>query len=209
MLTVFWCSTSYTAICALWKIIIEPANALIRCWLCACLKCVSGLRWLEKNMNILRCILVIVLVLKFSSDTNDGNRLQLWPARTTSNREFLGCVYVFELVLLYGSKLNEGYWLQLLFHFIVFISVVASFNGMSFFRCFRFYFDTFSYCTLTKTFALGFQKWLDNDWVFSGVFGRLYLVLSTRFSKFCANFLLMFYIVYCNMCALKDINWAC
>ena len=123
----------------------------------------------------------MVLVLKFISDTNEGNRLQFWPARTISNRGILGCVHVFDLVLLSGSKLNERYWLQLLFHFIVFISLVATFIGMSCFRCFRFYCDTFSYCTSTKTFALGFQKWLDNDWVFSGVFGRLYLVLSTRF----------------------------
>ena len=115
----------------------------------------------------------MVLVLKFISDTNEGNRLQFWPARTISNRGILGCVHVFDLVLLSGSKLNERYWLQLLFHFIVFISLVATFIGMSCFRCFRFYCDTFSYCTSTKTFALGFQKWPDNDWVFSGVFWQI------------------------------------
>ena len=56
---------------------IEPVNALNRWWPCTCLKCVSGLGWLERNLNFLRCIHVFDLVLKFGSDIKEGNWLQL------------------------------------------------------------------------------------------------------------------------------------
>ena len=62
--------------CAL-KDVMEPVNAPARWWPCACLKCVSGLRRLEKALNFLRCIHVIDLVLKYGSDINEGNWLQL------------------------------------------------------------------------------------------------------------------------------------
>ena len=55
----------------------EPVNALAHRWPCACLKCVSGLRRLEKTSNFLRCIHVIDLVLKYGSDINEENWLQL------------------------------------------------------------------------------------------------------------------------------------
>ena len=77
VLTVFWCSTSYTVIVLLWKMLMEPVNAPARWWPCACLNCVSGLRRLEKTLNFLRCIHVIDLVLKYGSDINEGNWLQL------------------------------------------------------------------------------------------------------------------------------------
>ena len=77
VLTVFWCSTLYTVIVVLWKMLMEPANAPARWWPCVCLKCVSGLRRLEKTVNFLRCIHVIDLVLKYGSDINGGNWLQL------------------------------------------------------------------------------------------------------------------------------------
>ena len=57
--------------------LVEPANAPARWWPCACLKYVSGLRRLEKTLNVLRCIYVIDLVLKYGSDINEGNWLQL------------------------------------------------------------------------------------------------------------------------------------
>ena len=77
LLTVFWCSTSYTVIIVLWKMLMEPVNAPA-CWLpCACLKSISGLRRLEKTLNFLRCIHVIDLVLKYGSDINEGNWLEL------------------------------------------------------------------------------------------------------------------------------------
>ena len=77
VLTVFWCSTSYTVIIVLWKMLTEPVNAPARWWPWACLKCVSGLRRLEKILNFLRCIHFIDLVLKYVSNTNEGNWLQL------------------------------------------------------------------------------------------------------------------------------------
>ena len=57
--------------------LMEPVNALAHRWLCACLKCVSGLRRLEKFLNFFRCIHVFDLVLKYGSDINEGNWLQL------------------------------------------------------------------------------------------------------------------------------------
>ena len=57
--------------------LIEPVISLARLWPCACLKCVSGLRTLEKTLNFLRCIHVIDLGLKYGSDINEGNWLQL------------------------------------------------------------------------------------------------------------------------------------
>ena len=57
--------------------LMEPVNAPARWWPCACLKCVSGLRRLEKTLNFLRCIHVIGLVLNYDSDINEENWLQL------------------------------------------------------------------------------------------------------------------------------------
>ena len=75
-LTVFWRSSSYTVIIVLWKMLMEPVNALYHWWHCACLKCVSGLRRLKKTLKFLRCIHVHDLVLKFGSDINERNWLQ-------------------------------------------------------------------------------------------------------------------------------------
>ena len=75
--TVFWCSTSYTVIIVLWKMLMEPVNAPARWWHWACLKCVSGLRSLEKTLSFLRCIHIIDPVLKYGSDINERNCLQL------------------------------------------------------------------------------------------------------------------------------------
>ena len=76
-LTVFWCSTSYTVIFVPWKMLMEP-NITPDCWWpCGCLKCVSGLRRLEKTLNFLRFIHVFDLVLKNGSDIKEGNLWQL------------------------------------------------------------------------------------------------------------------------------------
>ena len=77
MLTVFWCSTSYTVIVVLWKMLMEPVFSLACWWHCECLNCISGLRRLEKTLNFLRCIHVIDLVLKYGSDIIEGNLIQL------------------------------------------------------------------------------------------------------------------------------------
>ena len=57
--------------------LMELVFAPARWWPCACLKYVSGLRRLEKTLNFLRCIHVIDLVLKYDSDINAENWLQL------------------------------------------------------------------------------------------------------------------------------------
>ena len=77
VITVFWCTLSYTVLIVLWKLLLEPVNAHARWWPCACLKCGSGLRRLEKTLDFLRSIHVIDLVLKYGSDINEGNWLQL------------------------------------------------------------------------------------------------------------------------------------
>ena len=77
VLAVFWCSTSYTVIIVIWMMLMEPVDAPARWWPCACLKCVSGQRRLEKTLNFLRCIHVFDLVLKYGSDIYEGNWLQL------------------------------------------------------------------------------------------------------------------------------------
>ena len=55
----------------------EPVKAHACYWSCACLKCGSGLQRLEKTLDFLRCIHIIDLVLKYGSDINEGNWLQL------------------------------------------------------------------------------------------------------------------------------------
>ena len=55
----------------------EPVNAPARWWHCAGLKCVSGLRRLEKTLKFLRCKHVIDLVRKKGSDIKERNLIQL------------------------------------------------------------------------------------------------------------------------------------
>ena len=57
--------------------LMEPVDAPARWLPCACLKCVSALRRLRKTLKSLRCIHVFDLVLKYGSDINEGNWLQL------------------------------------------------------------------------------------------------------------------------------------
>ena len=75
--TVFWDSTSYTVKMVLWKMLIETVNVLARLRPCACLKFVSGLWKLEKNMNFWRCFYGLDLVLNYGSDIIKGDWLQL------------------------------------------------------------------------------------------------------------------------------------
>ena len=55
----------------------------------------------------------------------------LWILEKTLN--FPRCIHIIDLVLKYGSDINEGKWLQLLFYFIVLISMAVFVSGMSFF----------------------------------------------------------------------------
>ena len=99
VLTVFWCTTSYTVIFVLWKMLMEPVIAPARWRPCACLKCVSGLRRLEKVLKFLRCIQVFDLVLKYGSDINEGNWLQL-------------LFYFFVLIGIVASVLGMSFFLS-------------------------------------------------------------------------------------------------
>ena len=67
--------------------------------------------------------------------------------------------------------INVGNWLQILFYLIVLMGIVAADIGIifvSYVSAFRLRF--FSYCTLTETFAIGFQKWFDHEWIDFGFF---------------------------------------
>ena len=67
--------------------------------------------------------------------------------------------------------INEGNWLQVLFSLIVLIGVATSDIRRSFFSyVLGFRLKFFSYCTLTETFAIGFQKWFDHERIDFGVF---------------------------------------
>ena len=55
----------------------ETVNVHARGWPCGCRKCGSGQQRLEKTLDFLRCIHIIDLVLKYRSDINEGNWLQL------------------------------------------------------------------------------------------------------------------------------------
>ena len=91
--------------------------------------------------------------------------------RLEKTLKLLKCIHVFDLVLKYALDINEGNCLQLLFYFIVLMGVVASVMGICFFQqCFRFQNEVFSYCSLTETFANGFQMWFDHEWIDFGFF---------------------------------------
>ena len=109
VLTVFWFSTSYTVIIVLWKMLMEPVNALVRWWPWACLKCVSGVRRLEKTLNFSRWIHIIDLVLKYGSDINDGNWLQLlfyFIVLMGAVASVIGMIF-FQLCFCFGLKFSR------------------------------------------------------------------------------------------------------
>ena len=77
VLIVFWCFISYTVKNVPWKMLKVPVNATACWWPCTCLKFVSGLRWLERNLFFFRCTRVFDLLLEFVSDINEGSWSQL------------------------------------------------------------------------------------------------------------------------------------
>ena len=96
------------------------------------------------------------------------------------NFEFSRCIHVFDPVLKSGSDINEGNWLQLLFHFIVLMGLVASIIRMKFYMlCFMFQIEVFSYCTLTETYGIGFQKRFDHEGIDFGFFVEKWLLSLT------------------------------
>ena len=113
VLTVFWWSTSYTVLIVLWKMLMEPVNAPARCWPCAYMKCVSGLRRVEETLNFLRCIHVFDLVLKYGSDINEGNWLQVLFYFIV----LMGVVTAVVGIRFFSSMLRVLDWSFLLLHF--------------------------------------------------------------------------------------------
>ena len=76
------------------------------------------------------------------------------------NLNILRCKHVLGLVLKCCSHIFEGKWILLLFDFLLLMNEAASLPGMNFFILLVKYIEVFSYCSVTETFAIGFQKWL-------------------------------------------------
>ena len=100
----------------------------------ACLKCVSGLRWLKKPWT-------------------SWDHTCHWPGHQLWFR-YKWRKLVTPSILLHcidGYSCHR-YWIE--------------FSQL----CFKFHIEVSSYCTLTETFAIGFQKRFDHDWVIFGAF---------------------------------------
>ena len=76
-LSVFQDSLSHTVLFVFWRILMETVSAPAGWWPCACMKNASGLRKSKKNLILWRCLHFIDLVLKYCSDINKRNWLQL------------------------------------------------------------------------------------------------------------------------------------
>ena len=94
-----------------------------------------------------------------------------WPGKTRKNLE----VFEMHTYLWPGAQI----WFRhkrkkliaafLLLHFIGGYGCLRYWN--EFFQlCFMFSIEVFSYCALTETYAIGFQKWFDQQWIDFGVF---------------------------------------
>ena len=89
--------------------LMEPVNAPVRWWPWVCLKCVSGVRRLEKTLNFSRWIHVIDLVLKYGSDINEGNWLQLlfyFIVLMGAVASVIGMIF-FQLCFCFGLKISR------------------------------------------------------------------------------------------------------
>ena len=95
--------------------LMKPVDAAARWWPCACLNCVSSLRRLEKTLNFLRCIHFFDLVLKYCSDINEGNWLQL-------------LFYFIVLVGIVTSVIGMSFF-SAVFHVLVWNFLVLHFDG--------------------------------------------------------------------------------
>ena len=133
-------------------------NCLLMFYFVYCINCVlndvNGACWCT-------CSLVALCVPEMS----------FWPLKTRENIEHFEmhtCLWPGPQICFRHKWRN---WLHLLFYFIVLIGIVASVIGMSLFQlCSGFYIEVFSYCNLTETFAIWFQKWFGREWIDFGVF---------------------------------------
>ena len=100
------------------------------------------------------------------------SKICLWLATTSNSSNFVRWLHVLDLLLKCCSDINERHWIQRLFHHLVLVKKIALFIGISFFDLWvRFWFEVFSYCSVTETFALGFQIWLNHERIDSAIFG--------------------------------------
>ena len=132
--------------------------------------------------------------------------------RLEKTLKLLKCIHVFHLVLKYALDINEGNCLQLLFYFIVLMGVVASVMGICFFQqCFRFQNEVFSYCSLTETFANGFQMLLDHEMIDFRVFcwemapSVDFISVWTEICKNCSIFILFWRHQFFSLFSLRGI----
>ena len=94
------------------------------------------------------------------------------------------------------------------------MGVLASVFKMSFsILCFRFQIEVFSYCTLTETFAIGFQKGFDHEGIDFDVFCSKmasfvdFITLRTEICKNCWNVILFDNIEFFR-CLLWGVIWS-
>ena len=92
--------------------------------------------------------------------------MYLWPAKTRKYLSFLRSIHVLDLLLKYCSDLIERIGIYLLFHCILLVHFFALFARLSFFICKSgSWAEVVSYCSVTDTFAIGFQNQFYHDWV--------------------------------------------
>ena len=80
-------------------------------------------------------------------------------------------------------------------------SCLRYWNDKFFQLCSKYRIEFFSFCPLTQTFEIGFQKWFDHDWIILGVFVGLCLASSTSYlrglnSAWIAQLLFLFWRLY-------------
>ena len=118
----------------------------------------------------------------------------LWLATTSKSSNFVRWLHVLDLLLKCCSDINERQWLQRLYNLLVLVNKIALFIEISFSDLWvRFWFEVFSYCSVTETFALGFHNWLNHERMDFAIFGwnvpRFvdFIFATSDFCKSCSN----------------------
>ena len=105
-----------------------------------------------------------------------------WPAKTRKNLELFEmqtCHWPVAQIW-FRHKWGKLVTASLLLGCIDWYSCLRYWN--EFFQLwFRFYIEVFSYCTLTETFAIGFQKWFEHEWIDFAFFVCKWLLSSTSY----------------------------
>ena len=109
--------------------------------------------------------------------------LYFWPVKTRKNLVF------FEMhtshwpgaQIWFRHKWRKLVTASLLLDCIDGYSCLRYWNEFFFQLCFRLWIEVFSFCTLTETFAIEFQKWFDHEWIDFGVFCWKWLLSLTSY----------------------------